>query len=39
MSLDTAEKQKLIKSHQVHKTDTGSVEVQVAMIMLRGKAY
>tara|TARA_B100000941_G_scaffold257382_1_gene207229 strand:- start:512 stop:781 length:270 start_codon:yes stop_codon:yes gene_type:complete len=35
MSLDTAEKQKLIKSHQVHKTDTGSVEVQVAMLSER----
>ena len=32
MTLDTAEKQKLIKSHQVHATDTGSVEVQVAML-------
>ena len=31
MTLDTAEKQKLIESHQVHATDTGSVEVQVAM--------
>ena len=29
MTLDTAEKQKLIESHQVHATDTGSVEVQV----------
>ena len=24
MSLDTAEKQKLIETHQVHPTDTGS---------------
>ena len=32
MSLDTAEKQKLIETHQVHATDTGSVEVQVAML-------
>ena len=32
MTLDTAEKQKLIESHQVHATDTGSVEVQVAML-------
>ena len=32
MTLNTAEKQKLIKSHQVHPTDTGSVEVQVAML-------
>ena len=35
MSLDTAEKQKLIESHQVHSTDTGSVEVQVAMLSKR----
>ena len=35
MTLDTAEKQKLIESHQVHPTDTGSVEVQVAMLSQR----
>ena len=35
MSLDTAEKQKLIEKHQVHATDTGSVEVQVAMLSVR----
>ena len=35
MSLDTAEKQKLIEAHQVHATDTGSVEVQVAMLSKR----
>ena len=35
MSLDTAEKQKLINSHQIHSTDTGSVEVQVAMLSER----
>ena len=35
MSLDTAEKQELIKTHQVHATDTGSVEVQVAMLSKR----
>ncbi len=35
MTLDTAEKQKLIASHQVHATDTGSVEVQVAMLSER----
>ena len=35
MTLDTAEKQKLIESHQVHRTDTGSVEVQVAMLSER----
>ena len=32
MSLDTAEKQNLIENHQVHTTDTGSVEVQVALL-------
>ena len=35
MTLDTAEKQKVIESHQVHATDTGSVEVQVAMLSER----
>ncbi len=35
MSLDTAEKQKLINSHQTHSTDTGSVEVQVGMLSER----
>ena len=35
MTLDTAEKQKLIESHQVLATDTGSVEVQVAMLSER----
>ena len=35
MSLDTAEKQKIIESHQVHSTDTGSVAVQVAMLSER----
>ena len=35
MALDTAEKQKLIQSHQVHPTDTGSVEVQIAMLSER----
>ena len=35
MTLDTAEKQKLIESHQVHPTDTGSVEVQIAMLSER----
>ena len=35
MTLNTAEKQKLIESHQVHTTDTGSVEVQVAMLSER----
>ncbi len=35
MSLNTAEKQQLINSHQIHGTDTGSVEVQVAMLSER----
>ena len=35
MPLETAEKQKLIKTHQVHATDTGSTEVQVAMLSKR----
>ena len=35
MSLDTAEKQKLIQTHQVHSTDTGSVEIQVAILSKR----
>ena len=35
MSLDTAEKQKLINTHQIHATDTGSVEIQVAMLSER----
>ena len=35
MSLDTAEKQKLIETHQVHPTDTGSAEVQIAMLSKR----
>ena len=35
MSLDTAEKQKIIETHQVHATDTGSAEVQVAMLSKR----
>ena len=35
MSLDTAEKQNLINTYQQHGTDTGSVEVQVAMLSER----
>ena len=35
MSLDTSEKQQLINSHQTHGTDTGSPEVQVAMLTER----
>ena len=35
MTLDTEEKQKLIDSHQIHPTDTGSVELQVAMLSER----
>jgi len=32
MSLTTTRKQELINEHQTHGTDTGSVEVQVAML-------
>ena len=35
MSLDTAQKQQIIESHQIHETDTGSVEVQVALLSKR----
>jgi len=35
MSLDTVEKQKVINSHQIHPTDTGSVEIQIAMLSER----
>ena len=35
MSLDTTKKQELINAHQTHGTDTGSVEVQVAMLSER----
>ena len=35
MTLDTAEKQKLIQDHQIHETDTGSVDIQVAMLSQR----
>ena len=35
MSLDTTEKQQLINTHQTHGTDTGSAEVQVAMLTER----
>ena len=35
MTLDTSEKQKIIDSHQIHPTDTGSVELQVAMLSER----
>ena len=35
MSLNTAEKQELINSHQIHETDTGSEEVQIAMLSKR----
>ena len=35
MSLGTEEKQNLINTHQVHPTDTGSAEVQVAMLTKR----
>ncbi|HRD41250.1 MAG TPA: 30S ribosomal protein S15 [Prochlorococcaceae cyanobacterium AMR_MDS_5431] len=35
MPLDTTSKQQLISTHQIHTTDTGSVEVQVAMLSER----
>ncbi len=35
MSLETEEKQRLINTHQIHGSDTGSVEVQVAMLSER----
>lgn len=35
MTLNTQEKQKLINNHQNHGTDTGSPEVQVAMLTER----
>ena len=35
MSLGTEEKQKLINTHQSHSTDTGSADVQVAMLTER----
>ena len=35
MTLNTADKQKIIDSHQIHPTDTGSVELQVAMLSER----
>ena len=35
MSLSTEEKQTLINEHQAHSTDTGSAEIQVAMLSKR----
>ncbi len=35
MSLNTEEKQSLINDHQAHPTDTGSAEIQVAMLTKR----
>jgi small subunit ribosomal protein S15 len=35
MPLTTTKKQELINTHQTHGTDTGSVEVQVAMLSER----
>ena len=35
MPLETETKQKLINTHQIHPTDTGSAEVQVAMLTER----
>ena len=32
MTLDTEEKQKIINSHQIHQTDTGSISIQVAIL-------
>ena len=35
MALNTQEKQKIINKHQTHGTDTGSAEVQIAMLSQR----
>ena len=35
MALNTQEKQEIINKHQTHGTDTGSAEVQVAMLSKR----
>ena len=35
MTLNTAEKQMLIETNQVHPTDTGSAEIQIAMLSKR----
>ena len=35
MSLNTEEKQSLINEHQSHESDTGSAEIQVAMLSKR----
>ena len=35
MSLSTEEKQTLINDHQSHSTDTGSADIQVAMLSKR----
>ena len=35
MALNTQEKQEIINKHQTHGTDTGSAEVQVAMLTER----
>ena len=32
MTLNTQEKQEIINAHQLHQSDTGSAEVQVAML-------
>jgi small subunit ribosomal protein S15 len=39
MPLTTTQKQDLINTHQTHGTDTGSVEVQVAMLSKRLLSY
>ena len=35
MTLNTQEKQEIINSHQTHGSDTGSAEIQVAMLTKR----
>ncbi|MFA5353013.1 MAG: 30S ribosomal protein S15 [Thermodesulfovibrionales bacterium] len=35
MSLDTTKKKEIIESYQVHATDTGSPEVQIALLSNR----
>ena len=35
MALNTQEKQKIINKHQTHGTDTGSAEVQIAILTER----
>lgn len=35
MALDREEKQKVISKYKIHETDTGSVEVQIALLTTR----